>query len=166
MVVDLYEDFQRPACRQFEEAVGDTLDELVDDGSILARYHPIAILNRFSTDDYSTRSANAAAVVADAAGPAAFLEFHRLLFGQQPDEGGPGLSDGELVSTAAAAGASGSDVEKAINGVRFGNWVETVTDQASQDGVTSTPTILVDGEVLQDRSAAGLVAAVEAAGAE
>lgn len=165
VVVDLYEDFQCPACRQFEEATGDTVDDLVDDGSIQVRYHPIAILDRFSTDDYSTRSANAAAVVADEAGPAAFGEFHRLLYDQQPAEGGPGLTDDELVSTAAAAGASGTDVEDAIRNLRYGDWVQTVADQASRDGITGTPTILVDGEVLQDRSAVGLIAAVEAAGA-
>lgn len=42
----------------------------------------------------------------------------------------------------------------------FCDWVATVTDRSRQDGVTGTPTILVNGTVLVDRSAAGLSAAV------
>jgi protein-disulfide isomerase len=41
--------------------------------------------------------------------------------------------------------------------------VRTVTDQASRDGVTGTPTVLVDGTALADLTAAGLAAAVTAA---
>jgi hypothetical protein len=43
--------------------------------------------------------------------------------------------------------------------------VKTATDQASKDGVTSTPTVLVDGQELANSSAAGLTAAVTAAAA-
>ena len=38
-----------------------------------------------------------------------------------------------------------------------------MTDQASQDGVTGTPTVLVDGERLDDLSPESLTAAVDAA---
>ena len=38
-----------------------------------------------------------------------------------------------------------------------------MTDQASQDGVTGTPTVMVDGSPLDDLSADGLTAAVTAA---
>ena len=110
VVVDLYEDFLCPACLQFETVNGETLQALVDDGTVQLRYHPIAILDRYSTDEYSTRSLNAAGVVLDAAGADAFVEFHRLLFGAQPAEGGPGLSDDELITFAAQAGATGQAV--------------------------------------------------------
>lgn len=165
VVVDIYEDFQCPACQQFEAASTDTLAQLVSDGRVQVRYHPIAILNRFSTDEYSTRSANAAAAVADAAGTEAFLAFHGLLFANQPAEGGAGLSDDQLISFAAEAGATGGSVEDAIRDRTFEGWVSTATEQSSQAGVTQTPTVLVDGSVLADRSTAGLTAAVEAAAA-
>jgi protein-disulfide isomerase len=41
--------------------------------------------------------------------------------------------------------------------------VKQSTDRASKDGVTSTPTVLVDGKKLADLSANGLTAAVTAA---
>ena len=45
----------------------------------------------------------------------------------------------------------------------YADWVAKSTDQASKDGVTGTPTVVVDGKKLTDLSAAGLTAAVTAA---
>ena len=106
--------------------------------------------------------ANAGAVVA-AAGPTAFQAFHDLLFANQPAETGSGLTDAQLVQYAGQAGASGSAVEQAIQNLTYGDWVKKVTDQASKDGVTGTPTVRVNGKALADLSASGLSAAVKAA---
>jgi len=54
-------------------------------------------------------------------------------------------------------------VEQAIRNLTYGDWVTHVTDQASKDGVTGTPTVLVAGKELADLSPDGLTAAVEAA---
>jgi protein-disulfide isomerase len=50
-----------------------------------------------------------------------------------------------------------------IDDLVFGEWVKGAEDQASKDGVTGTPTVLVDGEKLTDLSPDGLTAAVSAA---
>ena len=102
-------------------------------------------------------------MVVDAAGPEAFPVLHDALFAEQPAEGGAGLSDDRLVELAAEAGATGTAVEEGIRDLRFEGWTERVTEQSSQDGVSSTPTVLVDGRPLADRTAAGLSAAVDAA---
>ena len=52
----------------------------------------------------------------------------------------------------------------AIKNLTYGDWVKKATDQASKDKVTGTPTVFVDGKKLADLSAAGLTAAVTAAG--
>lgn len=163
VVVQVYEDFLCPVCGRFEATTGDTLEQLAADGSIELRYQPIAILDYASPDEYSTRALNAAGVVADAAGVEAFQAMHDALYAQQPAENGPGLTDDQLVALAADAGATGEDAEAAIRDLRFEGWTQRVTEQASQAGVTSTPTVLVDGEPLTDRSPAGLTAAVQAA---
>lgn len=166
VTVQVYEDFLCPACRQFEAASGDVLRQLVDDGTAQVSYQPVAFLNRFSPDDYSTRSMNAVAVVADEAGVDAFRTMHEELFVQQPEENGPGLTDDQLIAIAADAGATGDSVAAGIRDLRFEGWTERVTEQASKNDVTSTPTVLVDGEPLADRSPAGLTAAVQAAAEE
>jgi protein-disulfide isomerase len=165
VTVDLYEDFQCPNCKAFEDATGSTLAQLVSDGTVQAHYHGMAFLDTSANGQYSTRALNAAAVVVATAGPEAFQTFHDLLYAHQPAEGGSGLTDAQLVQYAAQAGAAGSSVEQDIRDLTYGDWVKTATDQASKDGVTSTPTVLVDGQKLANPSAAGLTAAVTAAAA-
>jgi protein-disulfide isomerase len=165
VTVDLYEDFQCPNCKAFEDESGSTLAQLVADGTVQARYHGMAFLDTSANDQYSTRALNAAAVVLASGGPEAFQTFHDLLFANQPTEGGSGLSDDQLVQYAAQAGVAGSSVEQDIRDLTYGDWVATATDQASKDGVTGTPTVFVGGQQLEDISPGGLTAAVSAAAA-
>jgi protein-disulfide isomerase len=163
VTVDLYEDFQCPNCKAFEDETGQTLAQLIADGTVQAHYHGMAFLDTSANDDYSTRALDAAAAVVDAAGPDAFETFHDLLYANQPAEGGTGLTDDQLIAYATQAGAGGETVQQEIRDLTFGDWVKNVTDQASQDGVTGTPTVLVDGTTLDDMSPGGLTAAVQAA---
>jgi len=163
VTLDLYEDFQCPNCKALEEEVGSTIDDLVAAGTVQVAYHGMAFLDTDDNDDYSTRALNAAAVVAAEAGTDAYATFHGLLFANQPEEGGSGLPDDQLVDYAAQAGATGATVEAGIRDLVYGDWVSSATDEASQDGVTGTPTLFVDGEQLDDLSADGLTAAVAAA---
>ncbi|MCZ2830501.1 thioredoxin domain-containing protein [Modestobacter sp. VKM Ac-2986] len=164
VTVDVYEDFQCPACAQLEQTSGDTLASLVDVGTVQVRYHGMAFLDQASTTDYSTRALNAAAVVAES-GTDAYRAFHDLLFADQPAEGTAGLSDDQLVEHAAQAGAVGAGVESGIRDLRYGDWVAAATEQASKDGVSGTPTVLVDGRQLEgaELTPAGITAAVQAA---
>jgi protein-disulfide isomerase len=165
VTVDLYEDFQCPNCKAFEAESGQTLAQLVAAGTVQAHYHGMAFLDTSANGQYSTRALNAAGAVVAAAGPTAFQAFHDLLFANQPAETGSGLTDAQLVQYAGQAGASGSAVEQAIQNLTYGDWVKKATDQASKDGVTGTPTVLVGGKKLADLTAAGLTAAVTAAAA-
>jgi protein-disulfide isomerase len=165
VTVDLYEDFMCPVCGAFEKSAGDTLGSWVSDGTVRLRYHPIAILDRYSTTDYSTRSTNAFAAVVDSDGAEAAVAYHRLLFANQPEEGGPGLDDDKLADLAEQAGADGKAVQDALADDTFVQWVVNATNAASEDGVNSTPTVMVDGKKvdLGADPVAALSAAVKAA---
>jgi protein-disulfide isomerase len=163
VTVDLYEDFQCPNCKALEDSTGSTIDDLVTAGTARVRYHGMAFLDTDANDDYSTRALNAAAVVADTAGTGAYQRFHDLLFAHQPAEGGSGLTDDQLVAYAQQAGATDASVAVDIRDLVYGEWVKGAEDQASKDGVTGTPTVLVDGDRLDDLSPSGLTAAVTAA---
>lgn len=162
VTVELYEDFLCPACKSFEDANATALDGWVADGTVKVIYRPVAILDRLSPDEYPTRALNAAAVVVDT-DPAAFHDFHKALYADQPAENGPGLTDEKLIELAVAAGADRAAIEPAIKDVRFRSWTVSVTDEFSQKGFTGTPTVLVNGTQLKDFSAASFTAAVEAA---
>ncbi|MDO3700840.1 thioredoxin domain-containing protein [Micromonospora sp. C28SCA-DRY-2] len=161
VTIDLYEDYLCPACKQFQQVSGDTIDQLVSAGKARVVFHPVAYLNRFSTTDYSTRS-SAASGCAAAGGK--FKEFTDVLFERQPPEGGAGLSDDELIDIGAGVGLNRDDFGSCVRDGTYEPWTEHVTDEASKANITGTPTILVDGKPVADRSPEGIRAAVEAAG--
>jgi protein-disulfide isomerase len=139
--IDLYLDFQCPACAQYEQQAGATIDQLVSSGQAKIVYHPVAYLNRFSSTQYSSRSSAAAGCAADAG---VLPRFARLLYSNQPPEGGDGLPDDQLVALGTQAGA-GPGFGTCVQDGRYSDWSRSVTDAASQAGVTATPTVLVNG---------------------
>ncbi|WP_067496705.1 thioredoxin domain-containing protein [Actinoplanes sp. TFC3] len=157
--IDVYEDFMCPICGQFESSVAGTIDQLVAANKVTVQYHPIAILDDASSTAYSTRSAAASAA---AAVGGKFAEYHKVLFANQPAEGSAGLDDAKLVELGKSVGL-GDDFAKAVDDGTYKAWATKVTDTAASRRVTSTPTVKVAGTNLQDRSAAGLTAAVDAA---
>ena len=144
--VVLYEDFQCPACQSFEAAVGNFLQQSVSAGDVAVEYRPIAFLDEMSTTKYSSRALNAAACVMDKKGAKGFHDLHSLLYRSQPAEGGAGLEDSQLESFAVQAGASKSG--PCIDDGTFEKWTKDVTEKASAAGVSGTPTVMVDGKVV------------------
>jgi protein-disulfide isomerase len=146
VTVVLYEDFQCPVCKQYEEWLGDTITADVDAGTIKVEYRPIAFLDRASTTKYSSRAGETAACVLDQNGVDTWVKLHQLLFANQPEENTAGLSDSELADLAEQAGADKSAVESCQSDGTFDGWVVAATDAASKDNVTGTPTMRVNGQ--------------------
>ncbi|OZM81401.1 thioredoxin domain-containing protein [Pseudonocardia sp. MH-G8] len=155
VTIDLYLDFQCPACAQYEQATGATLDELVASGRARVVYHPVAYLDRFSSTRYSSRSSAAAGCAADAG---VLPRFAELLYAHQPPEGGDGLPDDQLVALGQEAGA-GADFAPCVQEARYAGWTRSLTEAASRAGINQTPTVLVDGQEI-DRSVEALRTAV------
>jgi protein-disulfide isomerase len=146
VTVEIYFDYLCPACGAFEAANGGELDRLVAEGVARIELRPIAFLDEHSSGtEYSTRSANAVAAVADAA-PERVWAFHAALYGQQPAEGSEGLSDEQIADLAADAGVSAEVVAGFTDGA-YRPWVASVTQEAFASGVQGTPTVKVDGAV-------------------
>ena len=161
VTVEVYEDFMCPFCGEFEELSRGTLKAYAESGEVHVQYKVISILDDESSTDYSTRAANAMAVVLDEAGAAVAVEFHDRLFEDQPEEGSAGLSDDELVDQAVEAGASEAAVRDPIESLSFEQWVTNATDESSKDGIAGTPSILVDGEKVEGDTIAEVAATME-----
>ena len=161
VTIDLYEDYLCPVCKQFQQTSGPTVNQLISEGKAKVVFHPVAFLNRFSTTEYSTRSSAAAGCAAKGG---KFKEFTDALFERQPAEGSAGLSNDELIDIGAGVGLNKDDFGSCVKDGTYKAWTEHVTDDASKAGVTGTPTIKVNGTAVQDRTPAGITAAVEAAG--
>ncbi|MGL4306555.1 MAG: DsbA family protein [Mycobacteriaceae bacterium] len=164
VVVTVYEDFQCPVCKSFESLFGETLSNLVAEGTIAVDYHPIAILNRMSSTEYSTRAANASLCVVEESTKENWQKFHSAAFAQQPAENTAGLSDKKLTELAKDAGA-GDDIKNCIEGSKYTDWIAANTRQVTDTGVSGTPTILINGQTHSASTPAALVAAVNTAAA-
>jgi protein-disulfide isomerase len=162
VTIDIYEDFICPACGDFESSAGPAITQLVTDGKVTVVYHPIAILDRYSSTQYSTRAAAASAAAAQGG---KFVEFHNALFARQPEENSAGLSDAALIEIGNSVGLSDAAFTRAVTDGTYRGWSAKVTDTASARGVTGTPTVLVAGKAIDRPTPEALTAAVAAAAA-
>lgn len=161
VTVSVTEDFQCPACRQFETATGPVLAELMNSGQINVENHPIAFLDRASSTKYSTRAANAAACVAQIDRDT-WPAWKTAMFDNQPEEGGSGLTDDQIIALAADVGISSPDLQPCITDQRYVDWVTATTDTA-MNTIPGTPYVTVNGAPVTDISPDGLRAAITAA---
>ncbi len=172
--IEIYQDYMCPVCGTFDEANRATLEQLISTGAATVEIHPIAILDSQSLGSkYSTRSASAAACVAEFA-PDQFWDFNSAMFDNQPEERTSGLSNEEIVGVAESAGIDTSGgLADCINDGRFMSWAEDATVRAGTqplpgtDGVVAdrTPTVIVNGQKYpgSPADAAGFQAFVTAA---
>lgn len=152
--IRIYLDYQCSICRQFEKTNGKQIETWLKAGAATLEIHPLAILDRNSVGaKYSTRSANAAACVANFS-PNSFFAFNSLLFDQQPPEQTEGLTDAKLISlTKQAKVKHPASIATCITEQSFKTWVNAATSRAAigpipgskVDKVTQTPTVIVDG---------------------
>jgi protein-disulfide isomerase len=164
VTVAVYYDYMCPACGAFEAANGSELERLVEAGDARVELRPISFLDEQSNGtEYSTRTANAVATVADGA-PERVWSLHAALYDAQPEEGTSGLSDEQIADIATDAGVP-ADVVDRFDDRTFEPWVASVTDAAFESGVTGTPTVHIDGEPFEGDlyTPGALTEAVEAA---
>lgn len=168
-VVSIYFDFMCPYCGQFDRINSADLEALSETDGVTVLYQPLSFLDEASQGtSYSTRAANALAVVADRS-PEHVQDFITALYaeGTQPAEGTKGLTDEEIADLATGVGVpedvaaaftdtvSGSytvqdgtePAEREGEWRTFAPWVAAAYTSASEQmpGLT-TPTILIDGE--------------------
>lgn len=160
VTVELYLDYLCPACRAFENDAQATIDRYLDAGRISMVYHPVAILDRYSTNRYSSRSAAGAGCAADAG---RLVDYTKALYARQPAEGGSGHTDEQLIDIAIEAGLPSEPFGACVREGRYADWVSHVTEGMGERNVRGTPTVFVNGKELADRSAQALSAAIDAA---
>lgn len=154
--VVLYLDPNCTHCADFEEAYGPLLEARVQDGLIDLETRSVAFLDRASPTNYSSRASNAMACVADWT-PEHYLEFTRSMF-RASQEGGE-LANKDLIELAGRFDVP--NAEECITEGTFRPFVKFGTAAAEAHGITSTPSVFIDGKAwtLGDDLATALPAA-------
>lgn len=164
--IQIYYDYFAQNAKTFSETNETQIEAWLDSGAATVEIHPLSILNPNSQGtQYSTRSANAAACVANYS-PDSYWAVNKALFDKQPEERTPGLSDEELIDLVTGTGVNrAGDVEDCIREQQFKRWVQAATlralegplpgylgeDSENESKVKGSPTILVNGLLYKDR---------------
>jgi protein-disulfide isomerase len=157
VVVAEYADFQCPYCRQFALGPEQQLTkDYVDQGKVRFVYRHFAFIG-----DESIWAA-AASDCANEQGR--FWDYHDLLFQKQAGENTGGFSKDNLKAFAAGLGLDTQTFNQCVDSGKYESQVRAEFDAARRLRISSTPTILVDGKVIQNGSNyPDLKAAVDAA---
>ncbi|HEX4814344.1 MAG TPA: thioredoxin domain-containing protein [Nonomuraea sp.] len=148
-VIDIYEDFQCPACKEAERVSGQTFKNLAAEGKAKVVYHPITIFSQEPTRSNSLRAGAAARCVADGR---QWMAFHDLLFDNQPAETVQGFKVDELARWGKEAGVTAPDFQQCVTSQKH---VQTQlsysTKIMSEQKLTHTPTVKLNGTEMDNQ---------------
>jgi protein-disulfide isomerase len=149
VTMQVWEDFQCPACAAFEAVAGENIRQLADDGEILLVNRVTTFLDRNLATDSSRRAAAAYGCAVDAGKGA---EYKSTVFSNQPEQEGTGWTDDQLVGFAETVGIEGDALttfEQCFADRVYLPWATNSTEEFYTNGITGTPTVLINGEKVE-----------------
>ena len=144
-IVDIWEDFQCPVCKRFEDANKAIIDKLVAEKKIQVNYHILSFLG-----PESVLLANAASCSAD---ENKFTDFHSLVFANQLPENSGGWTNETILMASKSVGIDSEEFASCVNTNKYGPYVKFVASDGVKKNVNATPTVFVDGKEI-DRNTA------------
>ena len=151
----IYEDPRCPYCALFEQANGDTVKKLADQGRFKVEYRFAAFLDDALGGQGSKRALNALGAAADQ-GSGPFLALHQVLYANHPEEHDDAYaSTGHLLDLAGTVdGLRTPAFDKAVKDLTYMPWVKKVAHAFDTSGVKGTPTVLLNGKKLPSSTSA------------
>lgn len=153
VTMQLYADYQCPHCRSFHDSVEPLLiEDYVRPGRIRLELIDFPVIGIGSPDeltDDSKESVQAAEATMCAGEQDAYMEYREALYDGDLTPNSGALSDDNLV---AIAGDLGLDGESLATCLAEGRYEQAIIDghrEGMDKGVRGTPTMMIDGEILQ-----------------
>jgi protein-disulfide isomerase len=159
VTLDVFEDYSCPHCAQYEAEAGPMLDRIAATGQVRIVYHPIQIVTKYG------QVAGSAAACVLAEEPDRWPAVHSALFDNHST-----LTDSwthaDFVTWLTTEGVSSDAARTCVAEGRFSSWITNNTSDASAAGVTGTPTLRIQGDIIPTTAGQELVDALTAAGAQ
>ena len=142
--IDVWVDYQCPACRTFEVLNGGYLNEIIAQKKAKVVFHPLTFIGA-----ESIIAANAAACAAD---ENKFVDMNLALFQNQAGSENSGKWQGDvMLAIGESIGIKSESFKQCVREGNYVKWTRNVTDASASKNVNSTPTIRINGKDL-DRS--------------
>jgi len=167
-VLEVWEDFQCPACGALEQTNGEGIAEVAETGVARLIWRPTGFLDRNLGNDASNRAIGAWGCAID---EGFTREFHDAVYANQPQEEGDGWPNSDFIAIGEEIGMTGESLDNftaCVNDGTYRVWAANSTQEFYDGGIAGTPLGKIDGvevgnEVLADQASL-LAALTEAAG--
>jgi protein-disulfide isomerase len=144
--IDVYADFQCPACKNFSEDVEPRIiDQYVASGDVFYTFRHFPFLDDNEIRKESDQAANASMC---AAAQERFWDYHAILFANWNGENQNAFSDKRLVAFAESLGLDMSAFNDCFEANTYQADIEADIAAGRMKGVQGTPSIFVNGEQL------------------
>lgn len=165
VVVEVFEDFQCPRCKDYSDTVEKSLIEsdYITSGQVYYIFRHYPFLDRNSAGQESHKAANASMCAAE---QGAFWDYHDMLFVNWNGENQGAFVDKRLVAFAENLGLDIEQFNACFKDNKFENEIDSDYDLGLSFGVVGTPTVFVNGNAVTPGfvpSYDDLVQAIEAA---
>jgi len=172
-LLQVWEDPQCPACAAMEAANGAGIVELATSGKARVFWRPTAFLDASlakpnAANNAANSSHRAIAAWGCAIDAGKSVEFHQLMFANQPEPEGTGWTEAALIDLGQQAGVSGDALTTYTSCVQSNTylaWAANSLQAFGEGGIQQTPTGILDGTAL-DNSVLADKAKLDAAVAE
>ncbi|GAA3207817.1 DsbA family protein [Nonomuraea helvata] len=147
-VVDVYEDFQCPACKELERVSGQTFKNLAAEGKAKVVYHPITIFSQEPTKSNSVRAGSAARCIADGK---QWMAFHDLLYQNQPSETEAGFTPDQLKNWGKEAGVTAQGFDQCVTSEKNADTQLSFSKKIiDAQKINHTPTVKLNGSEIDN----------------
>ena len=148
--INIFEDFQCPICKLFEDPIGPYLTSLITEKKAEVVFHPLSFLGNGQKDDESIAAANAAYCAVD---EGKFLDFHKALYDVQSSAENSGfLNNKNLIAIGEKVGISSQKFSDCVTSKSKLVNVAAAADSMTRYEVRGTPTTLINGKVWERQS--------------
>lgn len=161
VVVEVFEDFQCPACLRFtQEEEPLLLENYVNTGKVLFVFRFNPFLDDASATNESDQAANASLCANE---QDRFWDYHDILFANQNGENRGAFSNRRLQAFAETIGLDIKAFNSCFEDHKYQDEIFQDLALAKERFVTGTPTIFVNGQILRDFSYTTIQSAIDAA---
>ncbi len=143
--IDIWEDFQCPSCKAFEDSFGSYIESLIREKKANVVFHIVSFLG-----PESVVAANAALCSID---EGQFLDFHKALYEVQSVNKNSGfLSTNNLVAIGAKVKITAPTFKKCVTDQKYGKVVENIYKDMAPNNVNGTPTVFFNGKLWERKA--------------
>ena len=144
--IDVFEDFQCPACVQYTEEVERRITETyVAGGQVYYVFHHYPFLDRTSVNKESQQAANASMCAAE---QGLFWEYHDILFANWNGENAGAFNDRRLGAFAETFGLDMDLFTDCFEENRYRDQIQADFELGTEMGVSGTPSVFVNGQLV------------------